>query len=133
MVSAAVSEAAEHQAGTLADLYERHAPAAVRLAFLITGDRERSRDIAQDAFVRVAARFRHLRFPDLYGFLGTLAVGPVVLQTLIAFPGQDMSEWGRAPTPGTALIWPAPAGSLLWPAQLGLDDAALSMFASRTT
>jgi RNA polymerase sigma-70 factor (sigma-E family) len=50
----------------LAELYERYAPAAVRLAFLLTGDRERSRDIAQDAFVRVAGRFRHLRFPDAF-------------------------------------------------------------------
>jgi RNA polymerase sigma factor (sigma-70 family) len=50
----------------LGELYERYAPAAVRLAFLVTGDRERSRDIAQDAFVRVAGRFRHMRFPDAF-------------------------------------------------------------------
>lgn len=66
MVSATVSRAAGDEARGLADLYERHAPAAVRLAYLITGDRERSRDVAQEAFVRVAARFRHLRFPDAY-------------------------------------------------------------------
>jgi RNA polymerase sigma-70 factor (sigma-E family) len=66
MVSATVGRAAEHEARGLAELYERHAPAAVRLAYLITGDRERSRDVAQDAFVRVAARFRHLRFPDAF-------------------------------------------------------------------
>jgi RNA polymerase sigma-70 factor (sigma-E family) len=66
MVSATVSRAAESEARGLAELYERHAPAAVRLAYLITGDRERSRDVAQEAFVRVAARFRHLRFPDAF-------------------------------------------------------------------
>jgi RNA polymerase sigma-70 factor (sigma-E family) len=66
MVSATVRSAGEHEAHGLAELYERHAPAAVRLAYLITGDRERSRDIAQEAFVRVAARFRHLRFPDAF-------------------------------------------------------------------
>jgi RNA polymerase sigma-70 factor (sigma-E family) len=66
MVSATVSRASEQQGRGLAELYERHAPAAVRLAYLITGDRERSRDIAQEAFVRVAARFRHLRFPDAF-------------------------------------------------------------------
>jgi RNA polymerase sigma-70 factor (sigma-E family) len=66
MVSATVSRASEHESRGLAELYERHAPAAVRLAYLITGDRERSRDIAQEAFVRVAARFRHLRFPDAF-------------------------------------------------------------------
>ena len=62
-VSAGIDTPAE---GRLAELYERHAPGAVRLAYLITGDRERSRDIAQDAFVRVAGRFRHLRFPDAF-------------------------------------------------------------------
>jgi RNA polymerase sigma-70 factor (sigma-E family) len=66
MVSATVSRASEHEARGLAELYERHAPAAVRLAYLIIGDRERSRDVAQEAFVRVAARFRHLRFPDAF-------------------------------------------------------------------
>jgi len=66
MVSATVSRAAGNEAGGLAELYERHAPAAVRLAYLITGDRERSRDVAQEAFAKVAARFRHLRFPDAF-------------------------------------------------------------------
>jgi RNA polymerase sigma-70 factor (sigma-E family) len=66
MVDATVSRAGEHEARGLAELYERHAPGAVRLAYLITGDRERSRDVAQEAFVRVAARFRHLRFPDAF-------------------------------------------------------------------
>ena len=66
MVSTTVDEVSGYGPGTLADLYERHAPAAVRLAFLVTGDRERSRDIAQEAFVRVAARFRHRRFPDAF-------------------------------------------------------------------
>ncbi len=66
MVSAAVTESEKRRASGLEDLYERHAPAAVRLAFLITSDRELSRDIAQEAFVRVAGRFRHLRVPDAF-------------------------------------------------------------------
>jgi RNA polymerase sigma-70 factor (sigma-E family) len=66
MVSATVSRAAENESRGLAELYERHAPGAVRLAYLITGDKERSRDVAQEAFVKVAARFRHLRFPDAF-------------------------------------------------------------------
>ncbi len=48
----------------LTELYERNAPAAVRLAFLITSDRELAQDIAQEAFVRVAGRFHHLRMPE---------------------------------------------------------------------
>jgi RNA polymerase sigma-70 factor (sigma-E family) len=66
MVSSTVTERAERRAGRLEELYERHADEAVRLAFLITADREVSRDIAQDAFVRVAGRFRHLRYPDAF-------------------------------------------------------------------
>lgn len=66
MVSSTVTEGAERRAGRLEELYERHAPGAVRLAYLVTSDRELSRDIAQDAFVRVAGRFRHLRFPDAF-------------------------------------------------------------------
>jgi RNA polymerase sigma-70 factor (sigma-E family) len=66
-VSSSVSAEIETEtSGGLADLYERHAPGAVRLAYLITGDRERSQDVAQDAFVRVAGRFRHLGFPNAF-------------------------------------------------------------------
>lgn len=66
MVSVVVTEGAERQASRLEELYERHAPTAVRLAYLVTADPELARDVAQDAFVRVAGRFRHLRFPDAF-------------------------------------------------------------------
>jgi RNA polymerase sigma-70 factor (sigma-E family) len=52
--------------GVLADLYERHAPAAGRLAYLLTGDRVLAEDLVQEAFVRVVGRFRHLRVPDAF-------------------------------------------------------------------
>ena len=52
--------------GQLAELYERHAPAAGRLAYLLTGDRALAEDLVQDAFVRVVGRFRHLRVPDAF-------------------------------------------------------------------
>jgi RNA polymerase sigma-70 factor (sigma-E family) len=48
----------------LQELYVRHAPAALRLAYLLSGDREVARDLVQDAFVKVAGRFRYLRQPD---------------------------------------------------------------------
>jgi RNA polymerase sigma factor (sigma-70 family) len=45
----------------LEDLYRLHGARAVRLAFLLTGDREIANDIAQDAFVRVMGRFGAIR------------------------------------------------------------------------
>lgn len=66
IVATTVDERAEAPGGALAELYARHAPGAVRLAFLVTGDREAAQDIAQDAFIKVAGRFRHLRFPDAF-------------------------------------------------------------------
>jgi RNA polymerase sigma-70 factor (sigma-E family) len=48
-------------AGSLEELYVRHAPDAVRLAYLLTRDAALAEDVAQEAFIRVAGRFRHLR------------------------------------------------------------------------
>ena len=45
----------------LARLYEQHAPAALRLAYLLTGDHALAEDLVQDAFVRVIGRFGQLR------------------------------------------------------------------------
>lgn len=50
----------------LAQLYRREAPAARRLAYFLTGDRELAEDLVQEAFVRVAGRFAHLRTPDRF-------------------------------------------------------------------
>ena len=57
---------AESAGGGLAELYERHAPAAGRLSYLLTGDRTLAEDLVQEAFVRVVGRFRHLRVPDAF-------------------------------------------------------------------
>lgn len=53
--------------GRLEELYIAHAPAALRFAYYLCGDREQSRDLVQDAFVRVAGRFAYLRKPDVFG------------------------------------------------------------------
>jgi RNA polymerase sigma-70 factor (sigma-E family) len=50
----------------LEDVYVRHAPAALHLAYFLTGDPEAARDLVQDAFVRVAGRLQHLRLPDQF-------------------------------------------------------------------
>src|SRR5262249_35146042 len=50
----------------LAQLYESTGAASVRLAYLLTGDRQLAEDIAQDAFVRVVGRLGHLRDPGAF-------------------------------------------------------------------
>ncbi len=47
-------------------LYLRHGPEALRLAYLLTSDRELSEDIVQEAFVRVARRLTGLRSADSF-------------------------------------------------------------------
>ena len=49
------------RADRLGRLYSDHAPGGLRLALLLTGDRELAEDLIQDAFVRIVGRFRHLR------------------------------------------------------------------------
>lgn len=50
----------------LEELYVRHAPDAIRLAYLLTGDRALAEDLVQDAFVKVAGRLGHLRSPEAF-------------------------------------------------------------------
>jgi len=45
----------------LSNLYRWYAGDAIRLAYLITGDRGLAEDLVQDAFVRLAGRVVHLR------------------------------------------------------------------------
>ena len=50
--------------------YEIHAPAALHLAYVLTGDRDRAQDLVQDAFERVSGRFLNLASPDRFrGYL----------------------------------------------------------------
>jgi RNA polymerase sigma factor (sigma-70 family) len=48
----------------LADLYATQSWAAIRLAFLLTGDRAAAEDICQEAFVRVGGKLVGLRDPE---------------------------------------------------------------------
>ena len=62
-------------ASRLAGLYEAHVGRAIALATLLTGDRAIAEDIAHDAFLRVAGRFRDLRDPGAFGpYLRTTVV-----------------------------------------------------------
>ena len=66
VVAAQDERATEPKAGRLEELFLHHAPAAGRLAYLLTGDRDQAEDIVQDAFVRLARRFAHLRDPEAF-------------------------------------------------------------------
>ena len=60
----------EPDRGTMAELYARHVPAGVRLAYLLTGDRQQAEDLAHEAFVRCVGRFAHLRAREAFdGYL----------------------------------------------------------------
>lgn len=54
------------EAGRLEDLYRAHAADALRLAYLVTGERALAEDLVQDAFVKVLGRFRDLRNRDAF-------------------------------------------------------------------
>src|SRR2546427_8888668 len=58
--------AATTTTGRLGELYLRHADDAVRLAYLLTGDRGLAEDLVQDAFVRLTGRLVHLRDPGAF-------------------------------------------------------------------
>jgi RNA polymerase sigma factor (sigma-70 family) len=55
------SEPLRIEGDRLSDLYLQYADDAVRLAYLITGDRALAEDLVQDAFVKLAGRLVHLR------------------------------------------------------------------------
>lgn len=61
-----VVETDRGRAGRLEELYERHAPDAYRLAYLLTGDRPLAEDLVHEAFIKVAGRLGHLRKPDAF-------------------------------------------------------------------
>lgn len=47
-------------------LYRAHAAEALRVAYLLTGDRALAEDLTQDAFVKVLGRFHDLRSRDAF-------------------------------------------------------------------
>lgn len=53
-------------ADDIGDLYRRHAPKALRMAYLITGDASLAQDLVHDAFVKMASRVLPLRHPEAF-------------------------------------------------------------------
>jgi len=58
--------AEQGRASQLAEVYERSAPAVLRLAYLLTGDRALAEDLVQEAFLRFVGRLHHLRDPEAF-------------------------------------------------------------------
>jgi len=65
MMTVAMTEQTAH--GRLGELWDAHAGDALRLAYLLTGQRELAEDLMQDAFIRISGRFRDLRDPGAFG------------------------------------------------------------------
>ncbi len=66
-LSGELTGAQRAERGRLGELYLRHGPDALRLAYLLTGDRALAEDLMQEAFARLAGRFLDLRNPDAFG------------------------------------------------------------------
>ena len=67
MMPVAMTNESLLERSSLGELYVRHAPEGIRLAFLLTGDRALAEDLVQEAFARLVGRLRHLRDPDAFG------------------------------------------------------------------
>jgi RNA polymerase sigma-70 factor (sigma-E family) len=75
MMGAMVERHATTERLGIGEMYLRHADGAVRLAYLLTGDRALAEDLVQDAFVKLAGRLVHLRDPGAFdAYLKTTVV-----------------------------------------------------------
>ena len=93
MMPVAMTQESSLEHGSLGDLYVRHAPEGIRLAFLLTGDRALAEDLVQEAFARLVGRLRHLRDPGVFG--------AYLRRTIVNLVDQSLpSPTGRARLPG---------------------------------
>ncbi len=66
MMSTSMASTEQEEPQGLGALYAAHAPGAVRLAYLLTGDRALAQDLVQDAFARLIGRLAHVRSRDSF-------------------------------------------------------------------
>lgn len=91
-----------HHATDDAQLYREHFGAAVRLAYLLTGDMHRAEDVAQEAFLRSATRRAALRSTDRFGaYLRRATVNGVYAASRAARRERDRNERAGTARPGT--------------------------------
>lgn len=99
--SLAVTGSAEGERDRLSLLYEAYWDQAIRLAYLITGDRDVVEDVVHQAFVRLIGRFRHLRSPESFpAYLRTTVVN--VARNHLRARRADMGLLSRLPSPMSA-------------------------------
>jgi RNA polymerase sigma-70 factor (sigma-E family) len=83
-------------------LYRLHYPAAVRLAYLLTGDAAEAQDIAQDAFLAAAPRVLTLRSPEAFGgYLRRTVTRRVLMRARAADREARRVERATDPSPDT--------------------------------
>lgn len=76
-------------------LYRQHFPAAVRLAYLLTGDASAAEDLAQDAFLAAAPRLFGLSSPDAFAsYLRRTVARGVLMRARGA--DRESNRWQRA-------------------------------------
>jgi RNA polymerase sigma factor (sigma-70 family) len=74
-MTADTGQVAVSEVGAVDALYRDHAAGALRLAYLIVGDRARAEDLVHEAFVRLLGRLRTIRDPQaLRGYLNRSVV-----------------------------------------------------------
>jgi RNA polymerase sigma factor (sigma-70 family) len=79
--------------GDTTALYRAHVPAAVRLAYLLTGDAASAQDIAHDAFLKAAGRVRTMRDPERFAaYLRRAVVRTVLMRRRSAERSQARAE-----------------------------------------
>lgn len=66
IISFEMERAEPLEGSRLGELYVRHAPDGIRLAYLLTGDRTLAEDLVQEAFARFVGRLLHLRNPEAF-------------------------------------------------------------------
>jgi RNA polymerase sigma factor (sigma-70 family) len=105
----------------LESLYLQHAPSALRFAYFLSGDQETARDLVQEAFVRVAGRFRHLRQRDGFDAYLRRTIVNLNASRLRRLKVERSSMAREAAYPGVAVIERDPGVSdELWQAILDL-------------